>query len=61
MLKAFFDNVTSEFVVAQFYHSALDALNYPIFILLDSAMLQNVLNNIVSKLILGEGLDIGKD
>jgi hypothetical protein len=61
MLKALLDDIASELVVAQLYHAALDAFNDPIFVLLAPALLQDVLDHIVAKLVLSKGLDVQDD
>ena len=61
MLKALFDDIACEFVVAQFDHAALDAFNDPIFVFLAPALLQDVLDHIVAKLVLSKGLDVQDD
>ena len=58
MLKALLDDIACEFVVAQLDHAALDTFNYPIFVFLAPALLQDVLDHIVAKLVLGKGLDV---
>lgn len=39
MLKAFFNYITRELVIAQLYHTTFDAHCYPVFVLLVSALL----------------------
>jgi hypothetical protein len=61
MLKALFDDIASELVVAQLDHAALDTFNYPIFVILAPALLQDVLDHIVAKLVLSKSLDVQDD
>lgn len=61
MLKALLYYIASEFVVAQLDHAALDTFNDPIFVFLAPALLQDVLDHIVAKLVLSKSLDIQDD
>ena len=61
MLKALFDDIACELVVAQLDYAALDAFDDPIFVFLAPALLQDVLDHIVAKLVLGKGLDVQDD
>ena len=58
MLKALLDDIASEFVVAKLDHAALDTLNDPIFVFLAPALLQDVLDHIIAKLVLSKSLDV---
>ena len=61
MLKALLDDIASEFVVAKLDRSALNAFNNAIFVFLAPALLQDVLDHIVTKLVLSKGLDVQDD
>ena len=61
MLKALLDNIASELVIAQLDHAALYAFDDAIFIFLAPALLEDVLDYIVAKLVLSKGLDVQDD
>lgn len=61
MLKALFNDVACEFVIAELNYTALDALDYSILVLLVAPILKNVLNHIISELILCEAIDLSQD
>ena len=61
MLKALLDDIASELVIAQLDHAALDTFNDPIFVFLAPTLLQDMLDNIVAKLVLGKSLDVQDD
>jgi len=58
VLQALLDDITSEFVIAQLDNFALDAFHNSVFILFIFTLLEDVLNDIVSKLVLGEILNV---
>lgn len=61
MLKAFLDDIACKFVVTQLYNPTFDAFYDAIFVFNVLALLKNVLDDIVTKLILGKHCDISKN
>ena len=51
MLKAFFNNITGEFMITQFNDLSFYAFGNFVFVLLALSMLQYVLNHIIPKLV----------
>lgn len=61
MLETLFNNITGEFMVTQLNYLALYALDNFVFVLLALSMLQNMLDNIIPKLIFYERMEFPKD
>ena len=61
MLETLFNNITGKFMVTQLNDLALYALDNFVFVLLALSMLQNMLDNIIPKLIFYERMEFPKD
>ena len=61
MLKALFNNITGEFMITQFNDLSFYAFGNFVFVLLALSMLQNMLDNIIPKLIFYERMEFPKD
>lgn len=61
MLEAFLDDIARKFVITQLYNPTFDAFHNAIFIFNVLALLKNVLDYIIAKLVLGKHCDISKN
>ena len=58
MFETFLDDIACELVVTQLDDFSFDTLYYFIFVFLTLSMLKNVLDNVVSKLVFCQRMDL---
>ena len=58
MLEALFNDITGKLMVAKFNNTTLDTFHDTILVFLTSTLLQDMLNDIVAKLVFSQSLNI---